>query len=232
MCEGSEPDCSASSITSSVYPGGTIEVAIIAYGQRNGPTPAVVHMITPGDEIRVKETENTRNISKGCTSLNYTVQTLTITEGTNYEMSLHVGPCPPKERTVSSGPTNVITVHTVILHCPPGFKLTEIEPWLVCNCAQRLKRFTKTCRIADRDIYRESGFWVGYTPDNTSDGLILHPHCPFDYCTSSELYMTVDDSDEQCSNSRTGLLCGKCAQNFSLALGTNRCLWKAMRIEV
>ena len=223
-CEGSEPDCSASSITRSVYPGGTIEVAIIAYGQRNGPTPAVVHMITPGDEIRVKETENARNISKGCTSLNYTVQTLTITEGTNYEMSLHVGPCPPKERTVLSGPTNVITVHTLILDCPPGFELTEIEPWPVCNCAQRLKRFTKTCRIADRDIYRESGFWVGYTPDNTSDGLILHPHCHFDYCTSSELYMTGDDSDEQCNNNRTGLLCGKCAQNYSLALGTNRCL--------
>ena len=223
-CEGGEPDCSASSITRSLYPGGTIEVAIIAYGQRNGPTPAVVHVITPGDEIRVKETENTRNISKGCTSLNYTVQTLTITEGTNYEMSLHVGPCPPKERTVSSGPTNVITVHTLILDCPPGFELTEIEPWPVCNCAQRLKRFTKTCRIADRDIYRESGFWVGYTPDNTSDGLILHPHCHFDYCTSSELYMAVDDSDEQCSNNRTGLLCGKCAQNYSLALGTNRCL--------
>ena len=46
------------------YPGGAIEVAIIAYGQQNGPTPAVVHMITPGDEIRVKETENTRNITK------------------------------------------------------------------------------------------------------------------------------------------------------------------------
>ena len=35
---------------------------------------------------------------------------------------------------------------------------------------------------------------------------------------------TVDGSDEQCSNNRTGLLCGKCDENFSLALGTNRCL--------
>ena len=65
---------------------------------------------------------------------------------------------------------------------------------------------------------------MGYAQDNTSDGLILHPHCPFDYCTSKELYIAVDDSDKQCNNNRTGLLCGKCAQNFSLALGTNRCL--------
>ena len=93
----------------------------------------------------------------------------------------------------------------------------------MANCAQRIQHFTKKCRIADEEIYRESEFWVGYTQDNTSDGLILHPQCPFDYCTSNKMYIAVD-SDEQCSSNRTGLLCGKCTQNFSLALGTNRCL--------
>ena len=225
-CEGGEPDCSKPSITRSVYPGGRIEVPIIAYGQRKGTTPAVVNMITPGDEIRVKEAENIQNIPKGCTSLNYTVQTLAVLEERTFEMTLHVGPCPPKERssTFSSQPTNVIKVHVIILQCPLGFELNEAEPWPVCNCAQRLKRFTERCRLTERDIYRESEFWVGYRQDNTSDGLILHPHCPFDYCTTNEMYIAIDDSDKQCSNNRTGLLCGKCAQNFSLALGTNRCL--------
>ena len=225
-CKGGEPDCSKPYIIRSVYPGGTIEVPMIAYGQRNGATPAVVNMITPRVEIRVKETENIQNITKGCTTLNYTVQTLAVMEGNSYEMTLHVGPCPPKERTVPSEPSNVIKVHVLILQCPPGFELNEVEPSSVCNCAQRLKRFTETCRLTDRDISRdsESEFWVGYTQDNTSDGLILHPHCPFDYCTTNKMYIAVDDSDEQCSSNRTGLLCGKCAQNFSLALGTNRCL--------
>ena len=223
-CEGGEPDCSKPSITRSVYPGGRIEVPIIAYGQRNGATPAVVNMITPRVEIRVKEAENIQSITNGCTSLNYTVQTQAVLDGRSYEMTLRVGPCPTKERTVSLKPSNVIKVHVLILQCPPGFQLNEVEPWPVCNCAQRLKRFTETCRITDRDIYRESEFWVGYTQDNTSDGLILHPHCPFDYCTTNKMYIAVDDSDEQCSNNRKGLLCGKCAQNFSIALGTNRCL--------
>ena len=111
-CEGGEPDCSASSITVSVYPGGTIEVPIIVYGQRKGPTPAVVHMITPEDEVIIKETEKTQAITKRCTSLNYTV--LTHTEGSNYQMTLHVDPCAAKERTVSSGPTNVIRVYVTI----------------------------------------------------------------------------------------------------------------------
>ena len=220
-CEGGEPNCSASSIAKSVYPGGTIEVAIIAYGQRSGPTPAVVEMISPGNNLTIKETEKTQNITKRCTSLDYTVQTRI--EGSDYEMTLYVGPCAAKERTVSSGPTNVIAVLVTIFECPPGFELSGYEP--LCKCAQRLERYTNTCRIADRKIERTTEFWVGYAPDNMSDGLILHPHCPFDYCTSNELYMTVDDSDEQqCSNNRTGLLCGKCAKHFSLALGTNRCL--------
>ena len=223
-CEGGEPDCSKPYIIRSVYPGGTIEVPMIAYGQRNGATPAVVHTITPRDNIRVKETENIQNITKGCTTLNYTVQTLGVMEGNSYEMTLHVGSCPPKERTVPSKPSNVIKVHVLILQCPPGFELNKAEPRPVCNCAQRLKRFTERCRLTDKDIDRESEFWVGYTHDNASDGLILHPHCPFDYCTTDKMYIAVDDSDEQCSSNRRGLLCGKCVQNFSLALGTNRCL--------
>ena len=219
-CEHGKIDCSKPSITRSVYPGGTIEVSVIAYGQRNGTTPAVVRMIRVGDDITIKETEKIQNITKMCSFLNYTVQTRT--EGKDYEMALHVGPCPPKERTGSSEPTNIISIHVTVLHCPPGFKLSGNEP--LCNCAQRLERFTNTCRIADRKIKRTTEFWVGYSRDNISDGLILHPHCPFDYCTSQELYIAVDDSDKQCNNNRTGLLCGKCAQNFSVALGTNRCL--------
>ena len=223
-CEGGKPDCKKPSITRSIYPGGMIEVPIIAYGQRSGATPAVVNVITPRVEIRVKEAENIQSITNGCTFLNYTVQTQAVLEGRSYEMTLRVGPCPTKERTVSLKPSNVIKVHVLILQCPPGFELNEAEPWPVCNCAQRLKRFTETCRITHRDIYRESEFWVGYTQDNTSDGLILHPHCPFDYCTTNKMYIAVDDSDEQCSKNRKGLLCGKCAQNFSLVMGTNRCL--------
>ena len=221
-CDGGIPDCSASSTTRSVYPGGTIAVAIIVYGQRNGTTPAVVHLITTRDGIMTKQAEKTQNITKRCSSLNYTVQTRT--EENNYKMTLYVGPCPPKERTLSSGPTNVIKVHVTILDCPPGFELSGYEP--LCNCAQRLEQYTNTCRIADKKIERASDleFWVGYKQENTSsDGLILHPHCPFDYCTSHELYLTVDNSDEQCTNNRTGLLCGKCTQNFCLVLGTNRC---------
>ena len=220
-CEGGEPDCSISSIMRFVYPGGTIKVPIIAYGQRNGTTPAVIHNITPKNKIEIDNPENTQSITNSCTFLNYTVRTHAI--GTVQEMTLYAdGSCSPKERTVSSLPTNIVKVHVSILQCPPGFELLSTQS--VCTCAQRLERFTNSCRIEDRKIERNTQFWVGYIRDNTSDGLILHPHCPFDYCTSNKMYIAVNASDEQCSSNRTGLLCGKCAQNFSLVLGTNRCL--------
>ena len=216
-CEGSKAHCNVSSIRQSVYPGGTIEVPIIAYGQQNGATPAVIRNIAPREEVKINNPQNTQSITDSCTLLNYTVQTRAIE--TVQEITLYAeGPCSPKERTVS--PTNVIKVHVFVDRCPHGFELSEIEP--VCICARRLERFTNACRIYDRKIERKE-FWVGYVQDNTSDGLILHSHCPFDYCTSDAKYIAVDDSDEQCSSNRTGLLCGKCAPNFSLVLGTNHC---------
>ena len=217
-CEGKKPNCNASSVRRSAYPGGTIEVPIIVYGQRNGTTPAVIRNITPREEVKIDNPQNTQSITDSCTLLNYTVHTRALE--TTQEISLYAeGPCSPKERTVST-PTNVIKVRVFINRCPHGFELSEMEP--VCICAQRLERFTNRCRIYDGKIERKE-FWVGYEQDNTSDGLILHSHCPFDYCTSYAKYIAIDDSDEQCSSNRTGRLCGKCAQNFSLILGTNRC---------
>ena len=217
LCEGGKIDCSTSSITRSVYPGGTIEVPVIAYGQRNGTTPAVIH-ITPGSKI---DLENIQNVKNSCTLLTYTMQTSAV--GTAQEITLYAeGSCALRENTVSSQQTNIITVNVSIHKCPPGFELLQF--YQVCDCAQRLQRFTSTCSIEDREIERNREFWVGYVPNSVSDGLILHPHCPFDYCTVKKKYIAVNDSDEQCSNNRSGLLCGECGRNFSLLLGTNRCL--------
>ena len=221
-CNDGEADCSNSTISMSVYPGGSIEVPVIAYGQRNGKTPAVIHNITPRGKIKFSDLENIQNTTSKCTFLKYTIHTQAVE--TSQQMSLYAeGLCPPRERTAVSTPTNILTVQLEVLRCPPGFELSEISP--ACICAQRLKPFTNDCQINDRAVQRDSEFWVGWdTNNNTSDGLILHPHCPFDYCSSNRIYIRVDDSDKQCSESRSGILCGKCRENFSLALGSTRCL--------
>ena len=222
-CSGGKADCSVSSRTIPVYPGGTAEVSLIAYGQRNGTTPAVIHSVLPQGTIAVKNPENTQSIANSCSNVTYTVQTHAV--GTAQILVLYAeGSCLPRERMNTSVPTNSFNVFLEILTCPVGFELSNTGS--ACICEQRLLPFTSTCRIKDKSVLRPQNviFWMGYSRDNNSEGLILHPHCPFHYCTSQEMYIVVEDGDMQCSKHRTGLLCGQCDQNFSLALGSSRCL--------
>ena len=221
LCNDNETVCSSCAITTTVYPGGIVTVPVLAHGQRNGTTPAVIHNITPKDSLSFNDLEITQNIPAGCTSLKYTVHTRA--ENTFQQIRLYAeGPCPPRERTTLATPTNILTIGFKVAQCPPGFELSDTHP--TCICTQRLQRFTNDCQINDRTIKRGSEFWMGYTDDGDSKGLILHSHCPFDYCSSNTMYLKVNNSDKQCSNNRSGLLCGQCSQTFSLALGSSRCL--------
>ena len=224
ICEGGKTVCSSSTILLTVYPGSTVKVPVTAYGQRNGTTPAVIHNITPKDKITFNDLENTQNITDACTVLKYTVQTCAVE--TFQKLKLYVeGPCPPslrEEALIGSIPVNILIVYLKILQCPPGFELSEALQ--ACQCDQRLKKLTDECQIDDKTIKRDGELWIGYMDDGISKGLILHSHCPFDYCSSNTMHMAVDDSDKQCSNNRSGLLCGKCTQKFSVALGSSHCL--------
>ena len=206
-------NCTNSYHPKPVYPGETLEVSVIAHGQRNGATVAVVQAIDASNNITHSNLEIFQSINSSCTPLKYTIQSRAV--GTTQDITLHAkGPCPPTE-------TNILTISVDILPCPPGFQLSETQP--ICICAKRLQKFTKTCIIHNATVLRKQDalFWVGY---NESTGLILHPYCPFDYCTSEETYFAVKDSDKQCNYNRSGLLCGTCSENLSLALGSSHCL--------
>ncbi len=199
-----------------VYPGGTVEVPITARGQRGGKTMAVIQVIETSENIRLSSLEYSQNIDNTCNILKYTIHSYAL--GTTQELTLYAqGPCPPTW-------TNTLTVTVTIQECPPGFQLSINEP--ICICDERLQRFTNTCLLDSTTVLREHNaeFWVDYDSDNESRGLILHPHCPFDYCTSEETYLIVDNSNKQCSYNRSGLLCGRCSDNLSLVLGSSRCL--------
>ena len=223
-CRDHLTDCSGSYYPEPVYPGGTLKIPVIARGQRNGSTTSKMQVIdTPDSNIMFQETETIQETDKNCTTLKYTIQSTA--EHSTQEMTLYAeGPCPPKI-IIHSSPTKMNTLRVLIdiLDCPPGFQLSQTQP-AICICTERLQQFTDTCLVDDKTVLRErdAQFWVGY--DNHSGGVILHPHCPFDYCISAKTYMAVDDSDKQCNYDRSGLLCGRCSQNLSLALGSSGCL--------
>ena len=214
-CQHNLTDCTGSYDAGPVYPGGTVQVPVIAHGQRNGTTAAIVQLIPTPNNISHGNLEDSHNY---CSSLKYTIFSRAV--GTIQEVTLYAkGPCSPT-------PNNTLTVALIIQHCPHGFQLAVKEP--TCICAERLQQFTNTCLVDSSTVLRQQNaeFWVGYgnDDDNESRGLIIHPHCPFDFCTTKETYLAVDDSDKQCNYNRSGLLCGRCSENLSLALGSSRCL--------
>ena len=223
-CKDDAIDCLSSFTPEPVYPGGTLQVPVIVLGQRNGPTTGVIQNIQPDADIIFFDPENTQNVMNRCTTLKYTIQSFAVE--TSQEMTLYAeGPCPPANSLVVSDSTiqtNTLRVNLQIFPCPLGFELSKSQP--TCICAERLHQFTNTCIIDDGTVQRPLGatFWFCY--DTELEGLILHPHCPFDYCVSDELYITFDNRDEQCNFNRSGLLCGECAEGLSLALGSSNCI--------
>ena len=214
-CRDDLTNCTGSYHPEPVYPGGTLEVPVIALGQRNGTTAAVIQ-VTDTSKTRLSSLEYSQRIDNTCNTLKYTIHSRAV--DTTQEMTLYAqGPCSPSQ-------TNTLTVTMNIQNCPPGFQLSMNEP--ICICTERLQQFTNTCLVDNTTVLREHNaeFWVGYDLDNESRGLILHTNCPFDYCTSEETYLAVDESDKQCNYNRSGLLCGRCSENLSLALGSSRCL--------
>ena len=55
-------------------------------------------------------------------------------------------------------------------------------------------------------------------------GLILYRSCPAEYCkTGNDVKILLKDLDSQCDHNRSGVLCGACATNHSLLLGSSQC---------
>ena len=91
----------------------------------------------------------------------------------------------------------------------------------MCICEQRLQKYTNSCNITDRTIAHDGDFWIGF--DKQTEELILHPHCPFDYCKSSDARFTITSLHLQCAYNRTGLLCGSCSSGLSSVFGSSQC---------
>ena len=72
-------------------------------------------------------------------------------------------------------------------------------------------------------------FWVGYDQANQSHELTVHPNCPFHYCVNHTVVFSLNNTDMQCAQNRSGLLCGRCKEGYSLVLGTFQCVDNSMQ---
>ena len=209
-CENADLNCSIQSeITHSMYPGEIFTVSVAASSQRNGNFSAIVRariQDNPGSNLAGSQYAQ-QIYTNTCAQLDYTV--FSLSDSVMLEL-YGDGPCSSFSYTLN------ISLNQ---NCPPGFNISEDKS---CACEQRLQKYTDLCNISSGNITRDSRktFWAGY---DDSDGLILHPNCPFDYCVNDKVNFSLNNTDVQCAYDRSGLLCGACKVNYSLVLGTSHC---------
>ena len=215
MCEDGIANCSTLEFIGQVYPGEQFHFPVVATGQRDGVVPAVVRAFFADSDgnTSLAQFQDTQNVKADCTVLHYQLCSSAVNK-TAMLVLYADGPCG------TDGIVLNISFH--FLPCPPGFSLNSSE--MICGCEPRLQKYTTRCNITERTLTGEGEFWAGY--DNYSQTLILHPHCPFDYCkpATDRISFPLSNSDLQCENSRSGLLCGECQFGFSLALGSSKCI--------
>ena len=215
LCENNLPDCSKSNKTLIEYPGEPYQISVATVGQRNGTVPG---NITNRDRRILSCSEYVQQTHNTCTTLSYNVDPQQIERNVSLELYVN-GPC-------FDGSYLILELNGA-QSCPLGFNLESGS----CVCDKALKKYTNNCIVKNGLglITRkpDDTFWVG--TNNQSDVLILHRHCPFDYCVNETVVFTLNDTDMQCANNRSGYLCGRCKEGYSLALGNFQCVENSMQ---
>ena len=193
-CENKLPNCSKNwyDVPYAVEPGEIFQVSVVAIGQRNGAVSSrVISTIEKDPQTNSLHSKyQLQQASNICTTFSYAVSSLS--RYVRIELHADDSPCDDK---LGIG----VTLYQA---CPSGFSLSASAR--SCICEPRLAKYIKSCTISNGlgkiTCDEDQQFWVGY--DNQSDELILHPHCPFDYCINDTVVFSLNNTDIQCANKK------------------------------
>ncbi|XP_064386312.1 uncharacterized protein LOC135334882 [Halichondria panicea] len=120
--------------------------------------------------------------------------------------------------------TTAIFVNITVDNCPLGFQLNNVSG--MCKCDESNKQLKLICEIQNHTGYitREGTVWVGIDTKKGTDLYYWYQYCPSEYCNKSVIAVNLTYPDSQCSSNRAGILCGRCADDYSLQLGGDRCI--------
>ena len=114
-------------------------------------------------------------------------------------------------------------INITFLPCPPGFILIGDPPGCCCHPMFSLNGIN--CILRDMCSLHtwNSTIWV----DAADSGRVsLSTHCPFGYCKHGRKYIDLKNyPDAQCAFNHAGRLCGRCKENYSLAIGSSHCIY-------
>ena len=246
--EDGRPQCLLYQTTLSVYPGQTFNISAFTVGQQfgtvRGSVYAQIFNKNSNTSIPINyrvQTVGIRNCTGSDNTLTYKLatsasETLVLTTN-DVVVSEYVDKSiidaliseyrDNLKKNLTHVPRQLITLPLFItlrtLECPRGFALTDSG----CGCASVLRnhfdKYSVSCDIDTQTISRQYSVWVDATNTSTS----YSKNCPLLYCNSSLLEVDLSSdrgSDVQCVQHHSGVLCGGCRVNHSLAIGSSNCL--------
>ena len=208
------PDCENNTANEVIfaYPGQTIMISVAGQGYSGhlgiGFSPATVHSSFNTSTVSIGRNQYAQQLRNGCSNLTY---------------NFYSAPQPIKMSLVPDNDKFFITtyINVTILDCPAGFQTSQSEK-TSCICQTLLDKRGLTCDIDTQMITRNRRQWIGY--DNATRAVVIG-RCPSTYCNRNQMRVSLDNTDEQCSPNRSGILCGTCRQGSSIVLGSsNRCM--------
>ena len=228
-CENNVVNCSLQTHNVSVKQGNPFTIQLSAVDQVYQSVSATIQ--SELKEVSLPKNQTIQRIDSQCSNLDYQAFFPSVSE--IYKLIIYArGPCD------SIGISN-LTVNIKVLKCScgPGFMREDLSTKCLCVCDKRDKVFStyiKECNSSIDSVIRKGVFWITYlnnseSEDNSSSRYFIYPYCPLGYCQSPSKSVPVNlsqpnGSDAQCAHNRSGLLCGRCKPNFSLSLGSSKCI--------
>ena len=223
------PDCRLINYEVAVYPGEKLQILAAAVGQRFGIVPTTIQseLLTQNSELEPLQYKQAGD--RFCTRLSYTVMSPNEKEVMKLTVDSAKTPDFPtagcyKNMVYESPEKYFCDMHISItmLPCPKGFEFNRGKK--ICSCHPLLHKYNIPCRIDSQTVTRRSPLWINSTTVNsTYEAVIIHKHCPFDYCNTNLIQLNLEYPDEQCAFDRSGILCGACQHNLSHVLGSSNC---------
>lgn len=199
-------NCTRRSMEFTKMSGESIEVTVTSVDQDENQVPSVIRTHYEKVTASLGEGEG-RNRVGSCTTLHYHVFTA------DSSARLIMQPESVCERSLLS--RLVLTIK--IANCSRGFEKRGDR----CVCDRRLVEYLDIteCFLGSRSTRRTESVWLKY-----DDRLKMARNCPLDFCNATSDSVSFLTPNDQCAGNRSGVLCGACRQNYSVVLGSSRCL--------
>ena len=197
---------------SGVYPGQTIAIYMIVTGQLTGSVPGLIraNTTTGSEQYKLYDTKLT------CTEVSFPARSCDYSN-TIYEFEVFF-------RSSKFSPNFTIGqskyLHVAFKDCPSSYVLNASE--CKCDCHESWNKIE--CNFEQMLLTRHPPAWLGFMVED----IVYQEECPYDYCREEVVKLKLTngtfDPNAQCSPHRVGLLCGECAEGYSLSASSSACI--------